>query len=308
VIVVAGEALVDLIIGPDGTISANGGGSSFNVARAIARLGVACGFLSCLSDDLFGRMLRTKLVDDAVDLSLVRPTIAPTTLAVAELDPSGDATYRFYLDGTSSFGLTDPPDADVLAAAAALHVGSLGLVVEPMAATLARIVAEAPGSLLVMADPNCRPGTVADRKIYTRRGMEVLRRADVVKASCEDLAYLLPGEQPVQAGRNILALGPTLVLVTDGARAVRILSAIAEEQMPVPPADVVDTVGAGDAFGGAFLAWWVSHGLGRGELRDPGAVRDAVSAAIQVARMTTERRGADPPTAAELAAALAALA
>ena len=125
-IVVAGEALVDLIVGRDGSISAFGGGSSFNVARAIARLGVECGFLSCLSDDLFGRMLRTTLVDDGVDLTLVRPTSAPTTLALAELDPSGDASYRFYLDGTSSFGLTDPPDQSVLAATAALHVGSLG--------------------------------------------------------------------------------------------------------------------------------------------------------------------------------------
>jgi fructokinase len=302
VILVAGEALVDLIVGRDGSISAIGGGSSFNVARAIARLGVECGFLSCLSDDVFGRMLRTRLVEDGVDLSLVRPTTAPTTLALAELDPSGDANYRFYLDGTSSFGLNDAPDQNVLAATAALHVGSLGLVVDPMASTLTRMVAEAPTSLLVMVDPNCRPGAVADRATYTARVREVFRRADVVKASREDLAFLFSGKRPAQVASNVLELGPTLVLLTDGSGPVQIFSSNGEEQMPVPPANVVDTVGAGDAFGGAFLAWWVSNGLGRHELGDPDAVREAVRAAIQVARMTTERRGADPPTAAEVAA------
>jgi fructokinase len=302
VILVAGEALVDLIVGRDGSISAIGGGSSFNVARTIARLGVKCGFLSCLSDDLFGRMLRARLVDDGVELSLVRPTTAPTTLALAELDPSGDASYRFYLDGTSSFGLNDPPDQDVLAASAALHVGSLGLVVDPMASTLTRMVAGAPESLLVMVDPNCRPGAGADRATYTSRLREILRRADVVKASREDLAYLFPGERPAQVASNVLELGPTVVLLTDGPGPVLIISANGEELMPVPPANVVDTVGAGDAFGGAFLAWWASHGLGRDDLRDPDSVREAVRSAIQVARMTTERRGADPPTADEVAA------
>jgi fructokinase len=243
------------------------------------------------------------LVGDGVDLSLLRPTTAPSTLALAELDPSGDASYRFYLDGTSSFGLNDPPDQNVLAAAAALHVGSLGLVVDPMASTLTRMVAGAPGSLLVMIDPNCRPGVVGDRATYTSRLRQIFRRADVVKASREDLAFLFDGERPARMASNVLELGPTLVLLTDGPGPVQIISATGEEQLPVPAANVVDTVGAGDAFGGAFLAWWVSNGLGRDELRDPGAVREAVRSAIRVARMTTERRGADPPTAAEVAAA-----
>ena len=132
-----------------------------------------------------------------------------------------------------------------------------------MASTLTRMVAGAPGSLPVMVDPNCRPGAVSDRATYTSRLRKVLRRADVVKASREDLAFLFAGERPARAASYVLELGPTLVLLTDGPGPVQIISANGEEQMPVPPAGVVDTVGAGDAFGGAFLAWWVSHGLGR---------------------------------------------
>ncbi|MFL5643788.1 MAG: PfkB family carbohydrate kinase, partial [Chloroflexota bacterium] len=71
-------------------------------------------------------------------------------------------------------------------------------------------------------------------------------------------------------------------------------------EMAVPHVEVVDTVGAGDAFGGGFLARWIELGLGRPDLGDLAAVRDATAVAIEVAALTCERHGADPPRRADL--------
>jgi fructokinase len=234
-----------------------------------------------------------------VDLSLVFETDAPTTLAVAALDQSGSAAYQFYLTGTSAFGLSEPP-AGALDAAEALYVGSLGLVIRPMADTIAEMVVRAPARLLVMIDPNCRPQAVSDPDAYATRLGAVFARADVVRVSRDDLAYLFPGSLPERAAREVAALGPRVVLLTDGGAGVRIISAGSDASLPVSATEVVDTVGAGDAFGGAFLAWWVAHGLGRDKLDDAAALREATASAIEVARLTTMHRGAYAPTADEV--------
>ena len=94
-IVVAGEALIDLIVASDGRISAIPGGGPYNTARTIARLGGDVAFVGRLSSDRFGRTLRAALTADGVRLDLVSATDDPTTLAVAELDSHGTASYRF---------------------------------------------------------------------------------------------------------------------------------------------------------------------------------------------------------------------
>jgi fructokinase len=120
-----------------------------------------------------------------------------------------------------------------------------------------------------------------------------MRRVDVLKTSTEDLAYL--GLRPRDCAARC-------VLVTDGVAPVRAFTAAgAMTSTPVPPADVVDTVGAGDAFGGAFLAWWTGNGLARADLDQPDKVHEATRAAIEAAVVTCTRRGAEPPWAAELA-------
>src|SRR3954447_14624202 len=137
-IVVAGEALIDLLVDVDGAVRAIPGGGPFNTARAIARLGGAVAFLGCLSDDRFGGTLRDALLADGVDLSLAGTTDAPTTLAVAEVDRDGAATYRFHTAETSAPQLSAEAVAAPLATGPkAFHVGTLGLVLEPMASALA---------------------------------------------------------------------------------------------------------------------------------------------------------------------------
>lgn len=299
-IVVAGEALIDLLVYPDGRLEATPGGGPFNTARSIARLGGSVSYLGCLSTDRFGMTLRDALASDGVDLSLAVGTDAPSTLAIAELDESGTATYRFHTAETSA---PQVGAADVAAALAsrprALHLGTLGLVLDPMATALAAGVATVPPETLVMLDPNCRPAVIADREGYLGRLDAVVARADVVKVSRDDLAYLDPAATPLDAARGIARRGPSLVLLTDGGRAVVVVTATETVEVAVPHVRVVDTVGAGDAFGGGFLARWIECGRGRADLADPSAVRDAVTLAIAVASATCGRAGANPPNRAE---------
>jgi fructokinase len=300
-IVVAGESLIDLIVDAVGRVEAVPGGGPYNVARTLGRLGRPVAFLGRLSTDRFGSILRAGLSRDGVGLELAPATDAPTLLAVAELDAAGAATYHFYADGTAAPGLAV---ADVQgglpAIASALHVGTLGLVFDPMAATIEGLVAGAGPDVLVMADPNCRPTAIADPPAYRSRLDRILGRVDVVKASVDDLSWLDPASDPLETARRLMDGGPVAILVTDGERPVRLLTASGTTAFAVPSVRVVDTVGAGDAFGAGFLAAWTGAGLDRRDLADEAALVAATQFAIEVGTRTTTRAGAEPPTLAEL--------
>lgn len=301
-IVVSGEALIDLVIQPDGSLRAVPGGGPFNTARTIGRLGVAAAFLGRLSRDRFGGFLRGALIDDSVDVSMAEPTDAPTTLAMAELDDEGIATYRFHTAETASPELSHEAVVAALATRpAAFHLGTLGLVLEPISAALEAGIATADEATLVMLDPNCRPLVIRDRAAHLARIRRVAARADVVKVSTDDLAWLEPGQESVAAAQALLKRGPRVVLITDGSGDARIVTRDEVVAVPVLRVGVVDTVGAGDAFGGGFLARWIERGLGRADLDNRAALRDAVEFAVEVAALTCQRTGADPPRRAELA-------
>lgn len=299
VIVVVGEALVDLVIDPQGIVTAALGGAPFNTARACGRLGADVAFVGAISVDRFGSMLVAQLDADGVSTAYVPRCEAPTTLAAAELDERGAATYRFYFESTSApslTGIVGEPSPSVL------FTGGLGLVLEPMAGTAEVLIAAAPSRCAVMVDVNCRPRIVPDRDSYLARVDRVLRRADVVKVSDEDLEYLHPGVPPLDAARRVLALGAKAVLLTAGGGAVHVLTHAGEIDVMVPPVQVVDTIGAGDSFGGGFLSWWQASGHSVDDLGSLDALVPAVRAAIQVAGVVVTRRGADPPWRSELPA------
>jgi fructokinase len=294
-ILVAGEALIDLVAGFDGSIEAHPGGAPFNVCCTIARLERQSAFLGALSHDRFGTMLRGALASEGVDLSVVVPVTRPTTIALAELDESGAATYQFYVDGTSA-GAVDGAAA-VLAlqlAPSALYVGTLGLVLEPLASATRALVDGVSGEVLVLIDPNCRPTITSDRDGYLNTLAHCARRADVIKVSDDDLAFLAPGVDVVRATRSLLRPG-AVGLVTRGVDGVTIVTADHTVDVAAPQVTVVDTVGAGDGLGGAFLAYWDEHRLGRSDLDDLDRVVDAVRFGVEVAAMICERAGADPP-------------
>jgi len=299
-LVVAGEALVDLVISPDGAVEAVLGGAPYNTARAASRLGASVSFLGTLSNDRFGSMLAKQLVDDGVAL-LADRTERPTTLAAAELDEDGAASYRFYIAGTSAPHLD--PASFGSTSSRVFFTGGLGLVLEPMATTLVNLVRSSTDETLVMIDVNCRPKIVDDRDAYLSHVDAVLERADIVKVSDDDLAYLWPGLDSLEAAELLLAKGPAGVLVTAGADTTSILVAGGRVDVPVPPlsAPLVDTIGAGDTFGGGFLSWWLSAGLGRTDVTRSNLER-AVAAAHAAAAVVVTRRGANPPFRHELAA------
>ena len=294
-ITVAGEALIDVVVDASGSVTAHPGGAPFNVARTIARLGGECRFLGRLSDDAFGDQLRTSLEKEGVGIGVPETTPAPTTLAIAQLDESGSADYRFYLEGTAAAQLrpSDLP-ADVFAAADVVALGGLGILIEPTASTLLELIRRTPPEVTVLLDPNCRPSAIKDPASYRTGVAAFVARVDIVKVSVDDLKLLHPEADPRAGARALLALGPTAVLVTDGPAPVIVHTANAESPVPVPEVDVVDTIGAGDAFVAAFLTWWSDHSLNRRDIGNASALVDATAAATGVAAVACTVRGANP--------------
>ena len=301
-IVVIGEALIDLVADSDGRFAARPGGAGFNTARTIGRLGVTPAFLDRLSGDGFGHLLRSTLDSDGVMLAVPEPAGLPTTLALVDVDVAGVPRYRFYLDGTSAPALEYPALARAVpAGVTALHAGGLALAAEPIATSIDRLIAaDLPQGTLLMIDPNCRPEAIADRPAYLARLARMLRRADAVKVSVEDLDYLAPGIPAASAAADLLGQGPALVLLTDGPHPARAFLGDKVVSAAAPAVTVADTVGAGDAFGGAFLAWWSRSALTRADLHKPAPVHGALQAATEVAALTCTRVGAEPPWLAEV--------
>ena len=302
-IVVAGEALIDLVVTGDGGLSGTPGGGPYNVARTIARLDRSVVYLGRISSDPLGDRLRGGLEGDGVGLGAVIATDALTTLALAQVDAAGVARYRFYDVGTSAVGLTlEEATAALPERIGGFYVGTLGLVWEPLAATLEALVARLDDETLVALDPNCRPSTIGDAAAYRGRLARLLARADVIKVSEEDLAWLAPGEDTVTAARDLLAGAHAVALVTLGAAGALVVTASEVVEVRAPATEVVDTIGAGDAFMGAFLADWQARGLGRGGLARLDQVAEAAEFACRVAAVTCSRTGAEPPRLAELEA------
>ncbi len=304
-ITVIGEALVDIIVDAEGEVTSVVGGGPLNTARTVARLGLESSFLGGVSTDPFGQRIMRLLERDGVRLGLGEQVPEPTTLAIAQIDDSGAATYRFMLDGTSAATVTpEMALAHVDGRTTAIHAGTLALVMQPLADALVAVVGAATDDQLVMIDPNCRPSV--DRLPLLRSSLAaVIDRADIVKVSGDDLEYLYPGVGPVAAAQDMAAATDSVVLFTDGSNGVHVITSGRREPavdivIDVPRVPVVDTVGAGDSFSGGFLAAWMHSGLGRAEISDTDQLVAAARYGIAVAGVTCQRPGADPPHADEV--------
>ena len=301
-IVVCGEALVDLVDSPDGRQRGTPGGGPFTTARALARLGIPTQFLGRLSTDAFGQQLRDLLAADGADLSLTSFGSEPTTLAIADVDPDGHAAYRFIIDGTAAPNLTRQMlPASLSSGVRALHVGTLGLVFEPIARTLAGLVEREHRNLMVMVDPNIRAAALNGTAGYRALLDRIIGESTIVKASDADMEWLYPEVELESAARALVGRGPSLVVVTLGAEGAFGVCAGAEVRVAAPVVEVVDTIGAGDAFGAGLLAWLYDHDRLSQDLH---LRRDELHAALEfaclVASITCTRAGADPPHRAEL--------
>jgi len=296
VISVLGEALVDIIVDPQGEVTSVVGGAPLNTARTIARLGIPATFLGGVSTDAFGERIMRLLAQDGVTLGLGSQVPEPTTLAIAQIDAHGAATYRFMMEGTSAAAVTPQMAVEHLEPSVrAIHVGTLGLVLQPLADASVALVAAAHDDQLVMVDPNCRPSVMTGSPVFAQALESVLSRADVIKVSGDDLEFLFPGQDPARSAADLARTSGSVVLFTDGAEAVHVLADGTDIAVDVPRVPVVDTVGAGDSFSGGFLAWWMHHGRGRDDLDDIEAVAAAARFGVAVAGITCQRAGAEPP-------------
>ncbi|SFP45627.1 fructokinase [Amycolatopsis arida] len=310
-IVVGGEALVDLVPDAFAEMSTveNGlrplwprlGGGPYNTALAAGRLGAPVAFLSRLSTDRFGDALLRRLHSSTVDTSLVQRGPEPTTLAVVALDDHGTARYTFYTEGTADRLVADP--GPLPAEVSALSLGTLGMVLEPGASTYEVLLrrAAAAGTLTVL-DPNIRADLIADPPAYRARFASWLPDVGLLKLSVDDAAWLADGVDPEAAARSwVDDAGVRAVVLTWGAGGLSVLTATGVSvRVPVVPARVVDTIGAGDTVHGALLAWLHGH-----RVADPASLgerewRAALRFAARAAAITVSRRGAEPPAAAEL--------
>jgi fructokinase len=298
VIVVGGEALVDLV--DERPIP---GGGPFNTAIALGRLEVPVAYLGTLSRGDYGGLLAGLLVEAGVDMSLVRWSDAPTPIAVVHQDGDGANTYSFQLAGTSFTDL--PPEAvpTLPANATAIHVGTLGLAIDPPGAAYEALLEREEGRRTIVLDPNVRPAVFGDQESYRARFERLATLVDVVKLSADDAAWIYPELELADVLQCVLGLGPRLVAITLGTDGAVAASADGHARVPAVPVTVADTVGAGDSFGAALLAALIEH-----DALEPGATRplddalleEAIAYAATAAAITCTRTGAVPPTRAEI--------
>lgn len=303
-IAVIGEALIDLTGtgGDDDAWLARPGGSPYNVAVGLARLGRRTLFVGRISADPLGAILRTHAVRSGVDLSLAVTASEPSTIALVELS-DGIAEYHFGTAGTADFQWTDAELSAVPDAVAAVHFGSLASWTPPGDQAILRRVAALRQRAVVSYDPNVRPSLQPD-PAQARAAVEAaVATADIVKTSAEDIAYLYPHVDAETIAERWRSLGPAVVVVTSGPAGALARTRGRTVRRPAREVEVADTVGAGDAFTAGFLDALGRRGvLDRAAIADPDA--DVLAAALDdaalVAALTCARAGANPPRRAEL--------
>lgn len=306
-IAVAGEALIDLVAA-DGALHPVPGGGPFNTAVALGNFGVPVGFVGRLSTDGFGRLLARRLAESGVDLRYALYGNAPTPLAVVDTAEDGEPNYTFYLSGTAyaDFAAEDLPSFGP--EVAALTVASLALATDPPASALEALLEREAPRRLILVDPNVRPAVVADRSGFRRRFESWAGLAHVIKLSVADVEWLYPDVEPNTVAERVLDLGARLVLVTLGPRGALAHNAAGSRvQAAAPAVAVVDTIGAGDTFSaGVLRALWAADRLDSSSIAglDEAELGDALTFATAAATLQCTRRGAAPPTVAEVDAFL----
>ncbi|WP_331772827.1 carbohydrate kinase (plasmid) [Embleya sp. NBC_00888] len=301
-IIVVGEAVVDIVTSEHGETTAHPGGSPANVAVGLGRLGSPVSLLTRFGRDPHGEMLAAHLADSSVTV-IGNPTMGetPTGTAIARTDTTGSATYEFAI----SWDPTPEPD-EFPAGMACLHTGSIAVTLEPGATTVRRLLEQARGRCTVSYDPNCRP-TLMGEPAQARTLIEHRAAlADVVKVSDDDLDWLYPGRDITEIAREWLERGPALVVVTRGAAGSYGVCGSGDVHCPAPTVEVADTVGAGDAFTAGLLDALRRLDLlgvdqaSRLRRLGPETLMELLGEASLVSALTCVRPGADPPTAREV--------
>lgn len=313
-ILCCGEALIDMV--PFKTDEGDAfrpcpGGSPYNSAVAIGRLGVPVSFVGRLSTDFFGDILVDRLKANGVSTDYIVRADQTSTLAFVKLEAHEEPQYAFYTEGSAdrSFRISDLPDK-LGEDARCILFGSISLTMEPIASTIEAFVRREAASRVVSFDPNIRPVMIHDRPSYVRRMEGLMGCSTIVKISGADLDFVYPGLDREAALQRVLGFGPRLVVTTlgrEGALAVGTREDGSQFRATAPIVDVkvVDTIGAGDTFHAGFLSWLELHGKMSGE-KIAALSESELSAALffanKAASLVCARRGAEPPTLLEMEA------
>ena len=305
-ILCCGEALTDLIPGTtaDGTPAfvPKTGGSVFNTAVALGRLGVPSAFFGGLSSDFFGDELRKAMRAAHVDISLAPVSERYTIAAFVKLEDN-QARYSFIDEGSACRMLAPedlPPLPDRITA---LHLGSFPLAIEPCGSAFEELCRRECHKRVIHFDPNIRANLIKDRTRHRQRVERIVAMSDLVKMSDEDLAWMAPGSSAEAFARDWLGRGAKLVVVTRGKDGAVAFTDRFRVEIPGLAVKVADTIGAGDTFTAGLLASF--HETGRLDKAaiaalDQDSVLAALKLAVKAAAVTVSRPGADPPWAHEL--------
>jgi fructokinase len=301
---VIGEALIDIVERDGQIIGEHVGGSPLNVAVGLSRLGRGVDFLTHIGDDARGRRIADYVKDSGVELVSGSVTADHTPTALATLDESGKAQYVFDIEwelaGTAEVA---PP--------LVAHTGSIATVLEPGCRANAALLDAYHLSATISFDPNVRPALIDDDEQARQRIDRLVERCDVVKASDEDLGWIDPDRTPEQVAQTWLGLGPAIVAVTTGERGAFAICEAGIARVQARPVEVVDTVGAGDAFmTGLIDALWSLDLLGadrRANLHNISVdtLTGVLKSAALTSALTVARAGADLPDRATRDAAAA---
>ncbi|URQ74627.1 MAG: carbohydrate kinase [Candidatus Ochrobactrum gambitense] len=305
-ILCCGEALIDML--PRETATGEtafvpfAGGSVFNSAIALGRLGVPTGFFSGISSDFFGEVLRDTLARSNVDYSFAAISDRPTTLAFVRL-VDGQARYAFYDENTAGRMLSESDMPFVDDSIDAMLFGCISLISEPCGSVYEALMTREAPKRVMFLDPNIRAGFITDREKHLARMKRMIALADIVKLSDEDLNWFGEHGSHDEIAAEWLKLGPKLIVITKGAHGADAYTTGATVRVPGVKVDVVDTVGAGDTVNAGILVSLHNQGLlnkAAIENLNEDQIHSAVALGVRAAAVTVSRAGANPPWAAEM--------
>ena len=321
-IICCGEALIDMVRAPIPGLGDSflplPGGSPYNTAIAIGRLGVPAKFLGRFSTDFFGEILVKRLRENHVGEDLIIRCAQNSTLAFVKLEKGKEPRYVFYSEGSadSSLKIEDLP-LKLPADTKCILFGSISMTMEPIASSIEALILregtrksadQMDGAPVISFDPNIRPFMIKDKTSYIARFERWVAASTIAKISSGDFEYLYPKMETEKALQKIIAMGPRLVICTLGPKGAMALlrrndGSVIRASAPVTDLPVVDTIGAGDTFHGAFLAWLEIKGkMSRSALANLSETElyEALLFANKAASIVCSRRGAEPPTRREV--------